>query len=73
MEVTTIGTASTPGADISYATFKQALITLHEQGKEGATEGDFQVLSRGLRLLNELAALFPAHAARLADDPEFLS
>jgi hypothetical protein len=58
---------------ISYTTFRQAVITLHEQGKEGAEEGDFHVLARGIQLLNELGAMFPAYAARLADDPEFLS
>jgi hypothetical protein len=63
----------TSTADVSYATFKQALLTLHEQGKEGAAEGDFQVLTRGIQLLNELGTIFPNHAARLADDPEFLS
>lgn len=60
-------------ANVSYATFKQALLTLYEQGKEGAEEGDFQVLSRGMQLLNELGKIFPAYATRLADDPEFLS
>jgi hypothetical protein len=59
--------------NISYAIFKDAVLTLHEQGKEGAEEGDFHVLSRGIHLLNELGAIFPAYAARLADDPEFLS
>lgn len=58
---------------ISYGTFKKAVIALHEQGKEGAEEGDFHVLNRGIQLLNELGALFPAHAARLADEPDFLS
>lgn len=58
---------------ISYNTFKQAVLTLHEQGKEGASEGDFHVLSRGIQILNEMGVLFPHHAARLADEPDFLS
>jgi hypothetical protein len=60
-------------SDVSYTTFKQAFFTLYEQGKEETIEGDFRVLARGLQLLNELGVLFPDHAARLADEPEFLS
>jgi hypothetical protein len=62
-----------PANGITYATFKQAALTLHEQGKEGAQDGDFWVLARGLQLLNELSVIFPTYATRLADDPEFLS
>jgi hypothetical protein len=66
-------TATQFAQDIPYSTFKQAAYALHEQGKEGAKEGDFQVLTRGMQLLSELGVLFPSYAAQLADDPEFLS
>jgi hypothetical protein len=62
----------TSPSDVSYTAFKQAMLVLHEQGKDGAKEGDFQVLTRGIQMLNDMASLFPGYARQLADDPEFL-
>jgi hypothetical protein len=59
-------------ANLSYSTFKLALMTMYEEGKTDAQEGDFQTISRGIQLLNEMAILFPSYARQLADDPEFL-
>jgi hypothetical protein len=59
--------------DVSYATFKKAVIALHHQGSLGAPEGDYQSLALGMRLVNEWGNLFPSFATQLADDPEFLS
>jgi len=53
--------------------FKQAVVTLHQQKGKHFAADSFAHLSIGLQLLRELGEHFPAHATRLADDPEFLS
>ena len=59
--------------DVPYHMFKQAVVTLHQQKGKHFAADSFAHLSIGMQLLSELGELFPAHAARLADDPEFLS
>ncbi len=59
--------------DVSYMHFKNTVLALHKQETVGVAEGDYISLETGLRLLREWSGLFPDYAARLADDPEFLS
>jgi len=59
--------------DVPYDMFKRAVMTLHQQKGRHFALDSFNHLSIGLQLLSELGELFPAHATRLADDPEFLS
>jgi hypothetical protein len=69
---TKTNSTTTHKPDLSYSTFKLALMTMYEEGKIDAEEGDFGAITRGIKLLNDMAILFPFYARQLADDPEFL-